>query len=108
MTPPKKRWSAPSVSTITGGTPLGCRTLTTKELGDDGALQTEVAVNLSNIAACRLACGDPTNAERLFRQALGIKQAILGPDHPEIARQLNNLAVAVAQQHRENEATELN
>jgi tetratricopeptide (TPR) repeat protein len=69
--------------------------------------QYDVAVNLSNLAACRLQRNDPAGAETLFRQGLAIKQAILGQNHPEIARQLNNLAIAVAAQHRHHEANDL-
>jgi hypothetical protein len=67
-----------------------------------------VAVNLSNLAACSFARGDMTNAERLFRDGLTIREAILGFDHPETARQLNNIAVVVAEQHRTDEAVDLN
>jgi tetratricopeptide (TPR) repeat protein len=51
----------------------------------------EVAVNLSNLAACHLP-DDPRRAATLHRQALEIKTSILGTEHPEIARQLHNLA----------------
>jgi tetratricopeptide (TPR) repeat protein len=64
----------------------------------------EVAVNLSNLAACRLKRHDAAEAEALFRQALDTKYDILGLRHPEIARQLHNLAVAVAAQGRQIEA----
>jgi tetratricopeptide (TPR) repeat protein len=67
----------------------------------------EVAVNLSNLAACRLQHNDGAGTEALFREGLIIKQAIFGGDHPEIARQLNNLAIAVATQHRIKEAQDL-
>ena len=56
-------------------------------------------------ADCRR--NDGGGAEALFREGLLIKQAIFGGHHPEIARQLNNLAVAVAAQHRLDEAREL-
>ena len=67
--------------------------------------QYEVAVNTSNLAACSMARGDPTTAEPLYCDALRIRSAILGPHHPEIARQLNNLATAIAEQGRPNEAS---
>jgi tetratricopeptide (TPR) repeat protein len=53
----------------------------------------DVAVNLANLAACKLARGDTHRAEELIRQGLAVREPILGPDHPEIARQLKNLAV---------------
>ncbi|MFD6162897.1 tetratricopeptide repeat protein [Nocardia sp. NPDC060256] len=41
-----------------------------------------------------------------YRQALTIKQRILGGDHPEIAVLTNNLATLLHQQQRHTEATE--
>jgi tetratricopeptide (TPR) repeat protein len=69
--------------------------------------QYDVAVNISNLAICRLQRNDAAGAETLLRQGLDLKQRILGQDHPEIARQLNNLGVAVAAQHRLGEANQL-
>ena len=37
--------------------------------------------------------GDEMKAERLYRRALAIKEKALGPDHPDTALTLNNLAV---------------
>jgi tetratricopeptide (TPR) repeat protein len=37
--------------------------------------------------------GDYTEAEPLYRRALAIDEKVLGPDHPEVANTLNNLAV---------------
>jgi tetratricopeptide (TPR) repeat protein len=73
----------------------------------DPADRYEVAVNLGNVGACRLRAHDAEAAEALMREALVIKQMIFGAKHPELARQLNNLAVAVAAQGRHDEAGDL-
>ena len=46
-----------------------------------------------NLAGIARRHGDLAEAERLYRQALGIKERLLGPEHPEVATTLNNLAV---------------
>ena len=47
-------------------------------------------------------------AEPLYRQALAIREAALGPDHPDTAQSLNNLAVLLRiQGHLYGEAEEL-
>jgi tetratricopeptide (TPR) repeat protein len=56
----------------------------------------DVAVNLANLAACRYARGDARAAAELIREGLAIRKLILGADHPEIARQLENHAVVAA------------
>ena len=68
--------------------------------------QYEVAVNLSNLAICRHKQGDDTGAEALLLEGLTLKQSVLGPTHPELARQLNNLAVVVEQQDRARRSAE--
>src|SRR6185503_2078216 len=37
--------------------------------------------------------GDHVTAERLLRQALSLQEASVGPNHPEVANILNNLAI---------------
>jgi tetratricopeptide (TPR) repeat protein len=56
----------------------------------------EVAVNLGNLATCHLRGGDPAQASDLHRQAFEIKSSILGREHPEVARQLHDLATRAA------------
>ena len=46
-----------------------------------------------NLAAIRYRRGATEEAEALYRRALAIKHTVLGPDHPELAILLNNLAV---------------
>ena len=36
--------------------------------------------------------GDYAKAERLYQEALEIRQKVLGPEHPDTATSLNNLA----------------
>src|SRR5262249_29683488 len=53
----------------------------------------EVAVNLSNLAGLLRARGHDAEAERFYRQALAMREQLLGPEHPEVALTANNLAV---------------
>ena len=41
-----------------------------------------------------------SDAEPLMRRALAIDEVSLGPDHPNVARNLNNLALSIAQGHQ--------
>ena len=67
----------------------------------------EVAVQLHNMAALDQACGQPQRSEQLYRQALAIKEDLVGPDHPEVALVANNLGTLLQQQHRAAEAADL-
>jgi tetratricopeptide (TPR) repeat protein len=67
----------------------------------------EVAVQLHNLAALDQACRQPQRAEQRYRQALAIKEDLLGPDHPEVALVANNLGTLLHQQQRTAEAAEL-
>jgi len=60
----------------------------------------EVAANPSNLAVCQLRRSD-------LRAALTFRRTVLGDDHPEAARQFNNLAVALDGQGRTTAADEL-
>ena len=44
-------------------------------------------------ALALLEAGQPGEAEPLLRRALAIREKVLGPDHPEVAQSLENLAV---------------
>jgi Tfp pilus assembly protein PilF len=52
-----------------------------------------VAVTLNNLAALLHARGQSQDALPLYRRALETKEAVLGPDHPDVAMTLHNLAV---------------
>jgi tetratricopeptide (TPR) repeat protein len=64
----------------------------------------EIAVQLHNLAALEQECGQLERSERLYRQALTIKEELLGPDHPEVALIANSLGTLLYQQHRLVEA----
>ena len=64
----------------------------------------EVAVNLSNVAACWMARGDAVRATRLHRRALAVKIDIVGADHPAVAWQLHALATGLRQLRQDAEA----
>jgi Flp pilus assembly protein TadD len=53
----------------------------------------EVAVNLNNLAAIQARHGEADPAEAGYRRALALKERVLGPEHPELAPTLNNLAM---------------
>lgn len=46
-------------------------------------------------------------AEPLFRRALAIWEKVLGPDHPDVARSLKNIAQLYRATNREKEGEEL-
>jgi len=52
----------------------------------------DTAQSLNNLAALYLAMGDHAKAEPLFKEALEVRQKVLGRDHPGTAQSLNNLA----------------
>ena len=60
----------------------------------------EVAVQLHNLADVSHAVGDLAKAEELYRQALALKEDLLGRDHPEVARVVNNLGTLLREQGR--------
>jgi len=51
-----------------------------------------VAKALGGVASVRRARGDLEGAQALDRRAIEINEAVLGPDHPDVAIGLNNLA----------------
>jgi hypothetical protein len=50
-------------------------------------------MSLNNLAVLTQAQGDLARAQPLFERALAIREKVLGPDHPDTARSLDNLAV---------------
>jgi tetratricopeptide (TPR) repeat protein len=66
----------------------------------------EIAVQLHNLAAVEQASGLPHRAESLYRQALAIKEELLGADHPEVALIANNLGTLLHGQQRTAEAAQ--
>jgi tetratricopeptide (TPR) repeat protein len=51
-----------------------------------------VAGSLNNLASLYNAQGRYADAERLFKRSLAIREKDLGPNHPNVASVLNNVA----------------
>jgi len=58
----------------------------------------EVATSLVNLAVVRRAQGDAAGALDLQKEALGIRERRLGPNHPDVASSLNSVAALYAAQ----------
>ena len=54
-----------------------------------------------------LQAGDYQRAAELYRRALAIQVEVLGPDHPDLARTLDNYAALLREQRRDREAHRL-
>lgn len=75
---------------------------------DAHEIQTEAAARLCNQAGCYLfERGRYAEAELFSRPALTIQEKVLGPDHPDVANSLNNLAALLASQGKPTEAESL-
>jgi Flp pilus assembly protein TadD len=57
---------------------------------------TDIATTLNDLASATRELGDLEKAESLYRQALEQRQAILSPNHPDVAQSLNNVGSARA------------
>ena len=57
-----------------------------------GPDHSDVAIQLSNLAAVLRDLGDAAGARPLAERALAIDEAVHGPDHPNVAIRLNTLA----------------
>lgn len=66
-----------------------------------------VWATLSNLALVRQEQGDYGEAEKLYLRTIGLRQKYLGPDRPEVAAALNNLAAALHAAGRNAEADPL-
>jgi len=68
----------------------------------------EAAAHLLNQAGCYLSeRARFSEAERLFQRALAIRERVLGPDHPDVAESLNDLAALYCHQGKYKEAEPL-
>ena len=65
------------------------------------------AAILQNLANIRAAQGEPGEALNLFRESLMIREKILGPSHPAIAKVLGDYAEAALQAGQKSEAKRL-
>src|SRR6185295_4940920 len=57
-----------------------------------GADDDHLAASWNNLGTACRALGRYAEAETLYRQAVNLREAILGPEHPELAAVLNNYA----------------
>ena len=57
-----------------------------------------MAVSLLNLAGVLSSLGKFADAQRLYRQALGVYKHILPPEHPAVARAMESLAAVVRAQ----------
>ena len=54
-------------------------------------------VSLNNLAELYRNQGRYADAEPLHKRSLAIREKALGPDHPDVAQSLNNLAAVISQ-----------
>ncbi len=66
-----------------------------------------VAAIVNDLGELAYAQGDLAGSESYLRRAVDIREQSLGPGHPDLARSLNNLALAVAALGRTPEALEI-
>ncbi len=63
-----------------------------------------MATSLQNLALLYAAQGRHAEAEPLYQRSLAIREAALGPEHPDVATGLNNLAELYRDQGNYGEA----
>jgi tetratricopeptide (TPR) repeat protein len=67
-----------------------------------GAVHGETALIATNLGAVLCECGDLLGAEQHHMQALGIREQLFGPNHPEVGLSLGHLGV-IHQMHGERD-----
>lgn len=67
-----------------------------------GSVHGETALIATNLGAVLCECGDLLGAEQRHMQALGIREQLFGPNHPEVGLSLGHLAV-IHQMHGDQE-----
>jgi tetratricopeptide (TPR) repeat protein len=75
-----------------------CRNLLNR-LGDH-ALESKATLTMNRFALWLSNRAEYSEAEPLYRRALAIDEKSLGPEHPEVARDLNNLAELLSATNR--------
>ncbi len=65
------------------------------------------ATNLNNLALLYYNQGKYADAEPLYKRALAIVEKALGPEHPDVAKSLENYAALLRETGRTTEATEM-
>ena len=66
-----------------------------------------MASSLNNLALLYQSQGQYAEAESLYKRALAIREKALGPDHPDVARTLENYAALLRKAQRNTEAEEM-
>jgi hypothetical protein len=67
----------------------------------------DVALTLQNLGLLYVSQGQPDKAEPFYRRTLSIREKVMGPRHPELARYLEELAGVLRKLHRDEEAAGL-
>lgn len=67
-----------------------------------GSVHGETALIANNLGAVLCECGDLLGAEQSHMRALGIREQLFGPNHPEVGLSLGHLAV-IHQMHGDQE-----
>ena len=78
-----------------------------KEAEAFGETDERLPLTLSIVASKYLSGGDYAAAEPLLKRSLAIRKKILGPDHPDVAKTMNNLATLRIAQRKYDEAEPL-
>ncbi len=87
--------------------PLAPHALAVARRADDAAIAEPTGRLFNQLAILSYAKARYAEAERLYRRALAIGEASLGPDHPDVATYLNNLANLLRETNRPGEAEPL-
>ena len=66
-----------------------------------------MARSLNDLAELYRAQGKYAEAEPLYKRSLAISEKALGPEHPDVATSLENMALLYRDTNREQEAQEL-
>ncbi len=72
-----------------------------------GPQDTRLAQSLNDLAVLYRNQGKYGEAEPLYKRALAIREKSLGPDHPDVARNLENYAELLLKTNRKTEAARL-
>ena len=78
-----------------------------KEAKESGKRDRQLVESLHSLAELYKAQGRYAEAEPLYQRALGIREKVLGPEHPAVATILNNLAELYRTQGRYAQAEPL-
>jgi tetratricopeptide (TPR) repeat protein len=88
-------------------TPLAAHAEAVSRYADEAGLAQPTSRLMDRLASYRQARGQFRAAEPLYRRALAISERSYGPDHPDVATHLNNLALLLGDTNRLGEAEPL-